>query len=224
MAERAANGLRALRRAVPLAAQAEERIRGELLSEAGDGSERLVEGEIARRLEMSRTPVREALHRLALLGLIEPANGGGYVPRRFTVREVLEHYDLRIVLESEAAALAAARHRAGVDDVLAIGVEQDGSAHDAVAIAEVHKRIGERSGNPVLARVIRALNERSLSLRLYAHGSEVERETLDAGHRAVEAAIMAGDPDAARIEMTRHLEVVRDTMLAQLRARAGEAL
>lgn len=212
--------LRMVQRALPLAAQAEERIRSQLLSDPIAVPQRLVEGDIARRFEMSRTPVREALHRLSLLGVIEPVSGGGYVARHFTIREVHEHYDLRVLLEAEAASLAAARVDARP---AALGLLEPMSGEAAIANAEFHNGIGELSGNTVLARVIRTLNQRSVGLRLYARGSEIERRTLDEGHRAIVAAIGAGDAAAARDAMVSHLEVVRDAMLGIVGTRGAGA-
>lgn len=210
-------GLRGVPRSPSLATVAEERIRQELLD--ADGADLLTEVEIARRFGMSRTPVREALHQLVILGAIEASPAGGYVKRQYSPRDVRDHYALRIVLEEEACALAAARF---VDAPTAptVGMDRagedgpDGEAGDPNA--GFHRRIGELSGNAVLARVIALLNERALSLVLYAHASGFDRERLDVGHGLVMAAIERGDVAGARREMRVHLEAVRDAILARM--------
>jgi DNA-binding GntR family transcriptional regulator len=71
--------------------------------------ERIVEAELARRFEASRGPVREALRHLAAQGLIEQHDRRGWAIRTMSQRDVRELYEVREVLEGQAAALAAAR-------------------------------------------------------------------------------------------------------------------
>jgi GntR family transcriptional regulator of vanillate catabolism len=65
--------------------------------------ERLLEVELAERLHMSRTPIRQALPALALEGLLVPAGGRGYAVRAFTRSESVEALHLRAALEGFAA-------------------------------------------------------------------------------------------------------------------------
>jgi DNA-binding GntR family transcriptional regulator len=71
---------------------------------AGD---RLREEEVAQRLKVSRTPVREAFGRLAARGFVEPAGGRGLIVRNLDISEVLELYAMREIMEGAAARLAA---------------------------------------------------------------------------------------------------------------------
>lgn len=71
------------------------------------GGTRLYEVALAEELDISRTPVREAMSRLAEEGLLERARGGGFVVRSFTYRDVIDAIELRGVLEGTAARLAA---------------------------------------------------------------------------------------------------------------------
>lgn len=73
------------------------------------GGTRLYEVSLAADLDISRTPVREAMSRLAEEGLLERAPGGGFVVRSFTLRDVFDAIELRGVLEGTAARLAAER-------------------------------------------------------------------------------------------------------------------
>ncbi len=82
----------------------EKIINGEL-----PGGMRLFEVSLAETLEISRTPVREALSRLAEEGLLDRLPSGGFVVRRFGYADVIDSIELRGVLEGTAARLAAER-------------------------------------------------------------------------------------------------------------------
>lgn len=183
-------------------------------------ADRLVEQELAERLAMSRTPVREALHRLALMGYIEPSSGGGYVTRRFAARDVREHYELRALLEPQAAALAARRDPEAIERALAAPViaEQDQSD---LGNARFHTAVAELSGNRALTRVVATIARRLASLRIYAQGDEEEQRRLAAGHDEVVRAIRFREPDGAARAMAEHLAFARDLLLDRL-ARAGD--
>jgi DNA-binding GntR family transcriptional regulator len=82
---------------------------------AGD---RLREEEVAQRLKVSRTPVREAFGRLAARGFVEPAGGRGLIVRNLDISEVLELYAMREIMEGAAARLAAEHASATEVDAL----------------------------------------------------------------------------------------------------------
>lgn len=71
------------------------------------GGARLYEVALSEDLQISRTPVREAMSRLAEEGLLERAPGGGFQVRSFTIRDVVDAIELRGVLEGTAVRLAA---------------------------------------------------------------------------------------------------------------------
>jgi DNA-binding GntR family transcriptional regulator len=65
--------------------------------------ERLVQNQLAEQLEVSRTPVRDALLRLSQEGLIESVGARGYIVRELTPRDILDVYEVRLPLETLAA-------------------------------------------------------------------------------------------------------------------------
>jgi len=73
------------------------------------GGTRLYEVALSEELEISRTPVREAMSRLAEEGLLERAPSGGFQVRAFSLADVIDAIELRGVLEGTAARLAAER-------------------------------------------------------------------------------------------------------------------
>jgi DNA-binding GntR family transcriptional regulator len=208
---------------VPLREKAYRHIRQELLV-AGPRAfgGRLVEQQLALELNMSRTPVRDALRRLAVVGLVEEV-GGGFVPRRLRVRDVREQYELRMLLESKAVELAASRPLDETHGALDSAQADEASKTDG---SQFHLAMAEASGNSVLARSIETINERSFLLRLGGMVSDEDRRNLRAGHCAVLIALRAGDPTAAAKAMREHLGFARDLAVAGARhlGREGGAL
>ncbi|MBP1849906.1 GntR family transcriptional regulator [Rhizobium halophytocola] len=84
-------------------------LRKKILSGELVGGTRLLEVPLAEELEISRTPLRDALSRLAEEGLLERGRSGGFIVRRFTLADVIDAIELRGVLEGTAARLAAER-------------------------------------------------------------------------------------------------------------------
>lgn len=87
-------------------------LRQRIISGKLAGGQRLYEVALAEDLQVSRTPVREAMSRLAEEGLLERSSGGGFMVRSFSVQDVVDAIEIRGVLEGTAARIAAER---GVD-------------------------------------------------------------------------------------------------------------
>lgn len=92
----------------PLTREVYERLRRGIIRGELRPNEVLTEHDIAGRFNVSRTPVRESLHRLAADGLIV-SNRRHWTVREFSVNEIRELYEVRAALESYAARLAAQR-------------------------------------------------------------------------------------------------------------------
>ncbi len=81
-----------------------------ILGEIAPG-QRLVETHIADTLDISRTPVREAIHKLELEGYLQKLPRGGYAVLGMSREDIEETFGIRSVLESYAARLAAIKHK-----------------------------------------------------------------------------------------------------------------
>lgn len=128
---------------------------------AGD---RLREEEVAQRLKVSRTPVREALGRLAARGFVEPAGGRGVVVRSLDIPEVLELYAMREIMEGAAARLAAEHASAPEIDALR-DIEQaftEASANDTAEKAREMARETARLNRAFHEAICRAARNRYL--------------------------------------------------------------
>lgn len=207
--------LRAVTRPLPLGQVAYDRIRRGLMAGGElDGVDRLIEQDLAARLAMSRTPVRDALHRLALMGFLEQSSGGGYIRRSFSLRDAREHYDLRILLEPAAAQLAAGRGTADRHAGLQRLLDAAGSVDDGAA-TRFHLAVAELSGNPVLSRVIANVTDRLAGFGVPEADPGTVPEAASSVHGQIARLIEQGDP-AVGHAMADHLEACASALIARL--------
>ncbi|MCK4176481.1 GntR family transcriptional regulator [Aciditerrimonas ferrireducens] len=182
------------------------------------GGEPVREEQVAKEIGVSRTPVREALRRLAAEGLVELEARRGARVARFEAEEVDEIFSLRVELESHAAALAA--QRAGADDVakLAALCEEMREAAEAFladpcagleAVTDLnnrfHAKVLEVAGNRRLASVVEAVVQRALVERTFHGYSADQLRRSCRHHEEVVEAIAAGDPEWAEAVMRTHI-------------------
>jgi DNA-binding GntR family transcriptional regulator len=129
-----------IRRSPPLAEQVYERLRHRLRTGAFAPGERLVDASLAQSLAVSRTPVREALNRLAADGLLE-TKGGGFQVTQPTLADMEEIFEIRQLIEPPAARQAAGRMNAAslaaLADALALARDA-AKAKDFPAFAEAN--------------------------------------------------------------------------------------
>ncbi|ANY17194.1 GntR family transcriptional regulator [Bordetella pseudohinzii] len=160
--------------------------------------DRFTETEVAERLLVSRTPVREALFRLQREGYLEVRHRNGWLVRPLDF-ETLDHfYDLRLVLEQTAVerlcALpdASAALEALADIWLARQPCRDG-AQVARLDEHFHLDLVRAAGNPEIARVHREATERIRIVRRldFTLAGRVEKTYEE--HGAILLAILAGD-------------------------------
>ena len=187
-----------------------------------------LENELANLLEMSRTPIREALVRLANEGMVEvrPRHGMRVLP--ISAVDMREIYTILTALEAEVAAEVAARglppeglvtlHQA-VDDMEAALASDDRLAW-AKADERFHRSLVGASANQRLRNVILQYWEQShrvrmLTLRLRPKPVQSTKEHLDLVH-----AIEARDPHTARQVHRVHREQAAD-MLAEILSTHG---
>jgi GntR family transcriptional regulator of vanillate catabolism len=109
-------------------------LRQKIVSGAMAGGQRLFEVALAEELQISRTPIRAALSKLAEEGLLDRMQSGGFTVRRFDLRDVTDTIELRGVLEGTAARFAAER---GADPELMQKAWQAVHRIDAVLAADI---------------------------------------------------------------------------------------
>ncbi|GEL18712.1 GntR family transcriptional regulator [Pseudonocardia asaccharolytica] len=194
-----------------LADEAYRRISGAMLRGDLQPGSRLVMDALAERLDISRTPVRDALHRLEREGLVESAGRKGYIVRAVADDDLAHLYESRLAIEVYAATrvaelgAAATRH---VEDAVIAAVEK-GAADAAEAFAVnrmVHRAVVEATGNPLLVELFDDVWNRARALqifeqfhRLAADGADQLRE-----HHELVRALRAG-PEQAAAAMRAHI-------------------
>jgi DNA-binding GntR family transcriptional regulator len=92
-----------------LAGKAYEIVKGEIITCALEPGQQIVQSRLAERYQIGLTPVREALQRLAQEGFVQPIPRFGYIVSPITLSDVREIFELRSIVESSAARLAAVR-------------------------------------------------------------------------------------------------------------------
>ncbi len=176
--------------------------------------QRLVEADLTQELGVSRGPLREALGRLAAEGVLEIEPYRGAVVRKLSRADVVDLFQIREVLEAEAARLAAVRIDEGDNrkrlEAAVKALEGFKRRPDTIAYMDentrFHELVVELSGNKLLARLIGQLQVHAFRLlfrRLILESSAVDNSIHE--HEAVTAAILAGDGRAAEREMRRHV-------------------
>lgn len=175
---------------------------------------RLLERELALELAVSRTPVREALRRLAEEGLVSGVPNRGFVVRTVTLEEAEHVYAVREPLEVLAARLAARRcsprQVAELEECLRRAERAARVGDWRTVVLEnnaFHDRIAHASGNPVLARTLDLLRNQVNLVRmaLWARRPDRPHETLRQ-HRRILEALRSRDPQAAATASRAHLQ------------------
>jgi DNA-binding GntR family transcriptional regulator len=195
-----------------------ERLREEIVSGRLASGAPLVEAAVAAHYGTSRTPVREALRRLEQDGLVERGDRGLRVRTRGP-EEILEIYEVRILLEAAAARDAA--ERGGRLDLMRIGHARDAMAaadpadRDAMVATNraFHEEIWASSHNGTLVDLLTRLNSHitrypATTLTSQGRWAEVLRE-----HAGLVRAIEARDGDAAARIAGDHMAKARDIRL-----------
>ncbi|MGF9693957.1 GntR family transcriptional regulator [Rhizobium sp. 0TCS1.26] len=173
------------------------------------GGALIYEARLAEHLNISRTPLREALQRLEGEGLIVKASGQSYSVRHVDLGEYLQSLNVRELLEGEAAMLAAGRIpdrelasvRAEID-LLETTSWYDIESH-WVSDNRFHQLFSKHCGNEVLARLIRELR---VTTQMFEIARLAERSKPDLSeHLAILDALAAGDGSAARAAVQIHM-------------------
>jgi DNA-binding GntR family transcriptional regulator len=210
-----------------LGEQVYEHLREQILSRQFPGGIELPEGRLAEHLQVSRTPMREALVRLVGEGLLERSAERAYRVREVSTREYFECMQLREILECYAIDQAIATVRD--EDLSSLRAELR-SLSDSIEDDMPHRRFENRfhsffaltAGDATLADTITRMR---VIARLFRISSRFHRKPeFDSEHLAIIEAVERRDASAAKAAMRAHLrnlqDAVRQAIAAEMNPRA----
>jgi DNA-binding FadR family transcriptional regulator len=194
--------------------------------ELGPGQRFPPEADLCSRLDVSRSSLREAVRVLDTLGVIEVRHGSGTYVSRLDPADVvrgfsltvdllpldglLQLFEIRRVLEGNAAAQAAARAPEGLVERLTVLCDRMEASADVSDVAELddefHEAISEAAGNPTVTSLIAVFRSRGRHYKIFdSDPSAPVKRTSDEGHRAIVEAIARRDPAAATAAAASHV-------------------
>ena len=186
---------------------------------------KLNERELCEQLQVSRTPLREAIKLLAAEGLADLLPNRGAVAVKLGEADVVNTFEVLASLEGLSGELAAQRItaaqlaeiRALHYEMLACFTRRDLSGYYRFN-AQIHSAINAAAANPVLAGTYRSINARVQSLRFRTNQNEAKWKHAVKEHERMVDALVAHDAAAMRTVLVDHLLRKRDTVLELMRA------
>jgi DNA-binding GntR family transcriptional regulator len=186
---------------------------------------KLNERELSESLNVSRTPLREAIKMLAAEGLVELLPNRGAAAVSLSEEDILHTFEVMAGLEAQAGELAAQRIteqelaeiQAMHFEMMAAYTRRDLSAYYGLN-ARIHSAINAAARNPVLAQVYSQVNARLQALRFRSNQDGEKWSNAMKDHEKMIEALAAHDSAAMREVLLTHLRNKREVVLEQLRA------
>lgn len=204
-----------------------ETLQERILAGEYESGERLTESKVVRDLGVSRTPVREALQRLAAEGFVEFHPNRGATVILLDEHDLEELFSLRILLEGFAAGLAAENATSAdvgelrrLQDEFAQAV-QDDSPEGRTLSSRINLRFHEVllrvAGNRRLTTMVNTLTNVSLAKSTFASYSDTQLQRSVSQHDQIIEAIEHHDRNLAEMAMRVHINGARYSMIRELR-------
>jgi len=216
----------------PLIDSVYARLRDLILSNVLRAGQKLVDRDLAEQLGVSRTPVREALGRLAMMGLVEARSRRGYYVKQYTEEEMSDLYEFRRILEVNAARLAAKNaDKSQLSEFKRILTESEKLAanptNQAKTVAldlEIHDLIARASGNAALHRSIQNLMDKVMCFIWvdWVDSAAADAVSIAAAHnehRGLIERILDRDAEGAAKHIGEHIDNAREGLAGMLKAR-----
>lgn len=210
--------------AVPVRERAYEHLKAAILDGRFNPAERLTEEHLAEDLGVSRTPVREALHKLESEGLIKPLKTRGFIVFPDSKEEVEELFEIRSILEGYALKIISEKISEGDLDRLSRFIEKAEEALKGKRINEIfrwntkfhdtlHEMVADKKR---LHRLMVDMRKYVLRFRKKTlQYSDAGKRTVD-GHRKILLALRLKDPDLCERTMREHIRQAKEDALQSL--------
>ena len=182
--------------------------------------DRLVQERLAAEMEISRTPVREALLRLEQEGVLSTSPRGGFVLYRMGEGEIRELYQARAAVESQAARILAAQNDAFKNrELRATIAREENIANPSIrayfdANRKIHRRFVELVENRYLLEMFDSIWNRGTAFQLFAAIEKVDLSNSLGDHMALVDAIETGDRTHALDAFIDHIQDGFDLQMA----------
>jgi DNA-binding GntR family transcriptional regulator len=185
---------------------------------------RFSEGELSERFGLARAATRAALMRLAQVRLVEPVPRHGFVVTPITLASIRELFEMRLIAEPQAAAMAVGRIDSARLRTINSSPQEASSETERLAFVEsnraFHREIARATGNSRLFQLLESLADemqRLVHIGLFGPGvSADEQRHADGQHEALIAALEAGDATAAANAARLHIEHSRALVMEQI--------
>lgn len=185
-------------------------------------SERIVQEKLAEQLQVSRTPIREALFRLEQEGILVANVRGGFTIRTADPTEVIEIYEARKAIEGHCAAMLARHPNELIISKIQKVIETiEAAKYETIpqyyaANREIHRAFVVATGNKYLLEMFDGMWNRSLSFGVFRLMGPDRLPLTLTGHLPLLDAITANDPDRAHRAMCIHITQGQQLQLAAL--------
>ena len=207
--------------------QVAQRLRQMLVENRIAPGAKLNERELSEVLQVSRTPLREAIKMLAAEGLVELLPNRGAIAVELTEADVLNTFEVMAGLEALSGELAAQRItdaelaeiRAMHFEMLAAYTRRELPAYYRLN-SQIHRAINQAAKNSVLTATYNQVNARLQALRFRSNQDEAKWKQAMAEHDRMIDALGRRDAGAMRKVLGEHLDHKRDVVVEQMRATA----
>jgi DNA-binding GntR family transcriptional regulator len=211
-----------------LADRVYENLKQRILRQEFPCGERLNIAAIAKDLNVSNTPVREAISRLEKVGLVKIIPYRGPFVRSLSRSETAEVYDVRISLEVLAARLAALHATADAQARIERRLEEYAGARDGGDVGVIlnadlrfHEAVAQASGNRTLIDMLSMLSDWTLLFMQFGMPPSRGTSPVGATHQRILDAIRSGDKELAAATMREHLVAGKATLMRHLEEEAS---
>ena len=186
---------------------------------------KLNERELAESLHVSRTPIREAIRRLAAEGLVELITNRGAIALQLSLEDVINTFDVIAQLEGFSGELAAnnisdtalSELEALQYEMMASYARRDLSSYYKLNL-RIHHLINQAANNPILSRLFSQVNARIEALRFRSNQDGMKWEKAVEEHQAMLDALKARDSNRMRKIMISHVQNKRDVVVQLLKS------
>ncbi len=175
------------------------------------GDEQLVQEKLAEQLQISRTPVREALLRLEQEGILVSSPRGGFSLYMMTREEVRELYQARAAIEGQSVRILASRNDAATNRRLREVIEREENISSPSVDAyfhanrKIHRTMVELTGNRYLLEMFDNIWNRATSYNLFSAIEKLDLAKSLGDHLRLADAIETGNPTLAMEAIVDHI-------------------